>query len=599
MLPVRWRRPTRRSVLVAAALALVLGYGALLRLHALFDSYGPYTKPGWLAAIQPAVQHLHAAIGPGWPWPHYDQPYVGSDPFNYLKFAREMERFYQPHVREPVFLVAVKTALWLSGGADVGISLASIAFSLLLAVATFLLGREMLSTAAGLAAAALMAIDHDVVAVSIEGWRDSAFGAIALTAVWLWLRTRRSQSRRTAIAAGLATGFACLTRLTAPFMIVPAALSLVAVRDRVARRRGAQLVGLGGLVAGVLVAPYLIACAMKFGDPLYAINYHTQFYLEREGTPPEVISAGTYVAGKFRTTPIETTDHALEGLVVYPFQNKWHGMNWWRQGLGTVLSWLSVAGLVAWLWVPDGRVLLAALVGSLVPYMVTWTIRGGSEWRFTEHAYPIYFLASVWTLQMLVTLVRTRGRDLVDQPARLVRRLAVTAGLFALATLWWRLAPYYIVRESLLLGRPTPVIAGARDAAFFKTGWSTESVTGSVHARFGLEPWSRLIVPLPEKRPYALVLRMDPLPFDDLPPQRVRVMLNGKAIGQFQLAWDPNLVGRYPLEVPADLVRPGANELTLHPEYTVPAAQVADRYPSIATAGRVGFRFWNILIQPR
>ena len=37
-------------------------------------------------------------------WYHVDKPYVGGDPINYLKFAREMRSFYQAHVREPSFL---------------------------------------------------------------------------------------------------------------------------------------------------------------------------------------------------------------------------------------------------------------------------------------------------------------------------------------------------------------------------------------------------------------------------------------------------------------------------------------------------------------
>ena len=33
----------------------------------------------------------------------------------------------------------------------------------------------------------------------------------------------------------------------------------------------------------VLVAPFLVNCAIATGDPLYAINNHTEFYLKREG----------------------------------------------------------------------------------------------------------------------------------------------------------------------------------------------------------------------------------------------------------------------------------------------------------------------------
>ena len=38
-------------------------------------------------------------------------PYVGGDPINYLKFAREMRNFYAAHVREPMFPAVTKIGL--------------------------------------------------------------------------------------------------------------------------------------------------------------------------------------------------------------------------------------------------------------------------------------------------------------------------------------------------------------------------------------------------------------------------------------------------------------------------------------------------------
>jgi hypothetical protein len=60
-------------------------------------------------------------------------------------------------------------------------------------------------------------------------------------------------------------------------MLVPAVVWVAAVRDAAERRRRLRLIAIGGAVAAVLVAPYLIRCAITFGDPLYAINYHTGF----------------------------------------------------------------------------------------------------------------------------------------------------------------------------------------------------------------------------------------------------------------------------------------------------------------------------------
>ena len=84
-----------------------------------------------------------AAITPDWRWSRDDTPYVGGDPINYLKFAREMRNFYAAHVREPMFPAVTKHRLMLTGDADVGISVTSIAFGLLTLVATYALGTPV------------------------------------------------------------------------------------------------------------------------------------------------------------------------------------------------------------------------------------------------------------------------------------------------------------------------------------------------------------------------------------------------------------------------------------------------------------------------
>ncbi len=583
--------------LALAAMILIVGAGAVLRLDALAASFGPHAAPRWLSAAEHVSTRVSRLVVPdGWAWPREPNPYAGGDPHNYLRFAREMRHFYQAHVREPVYLEAVRAGLLASGGEDVGISLASITFSLLVLVATYLLGVEAVSRTAGVLAAAALAIDRDAILWSFEGWRAETFTFVSLMAAWFWLRSSRAQTTRSAVMAGIATGLACLTRLTAPFMLAPAVLWTLCARDPVRFRQRVRLALVGGFVAAIIVTPYLVNCAIEFGDPFYAINYHTQYYLDHEGAPPVIMSASRYILDKFAARPVETTDIAIQGLFVYPFQNKWSGLNVWMPGLGTTLSWLSVAGLVWWLFLPRGRFLLGVLLGSLVPFMITWSIPGGSEWRFTFHTYPFYLLAGFGFAGAVAGAVGTLR---VSRPPwrRLAVRAALVVLLGAIGIGWWWGTPPLIAREALRQARPVPIMAGPRDRWILRRGWGPLSVTENVTARFSTGSWSEIALPLLEGRAYNLVLRIDPIPRDDLPPRHVRVELNGETLGAPELSWDPAMVGRYEFRVPSRLVRPGTNVLRLYPDALVEAGSAAWRYPVLRPVDRVGFRFWYVLVR--
>ena len=64
-------------------------------------------------------------------------------------------------------------------------------------------------------------------------------------------------------------------------------------------------------------------------------------------------------------------------------------------------------------------------------------------------------------------------------------------------------------------------------------------------------------VPLPERRPYRLVLRLDPLPFADGRPQRVRVFLDERQVAAFELVPSTDRMGSYAVDLSTDMVQPG------------------------------------------
>ena len=85
--------PVRKFLPLVVALAITL-YGAALRVDALVEKYGPVEHPWWARFATHVVAPAGAALRPfALGWPPIEHPYVGGDPVNYLKYAREMRGF--------------------------------------------------------------------------------------------------------------------------------------------------------------------------------------------------------------------------------------------------------------------------------------------------------------------------------------------------------------------------------------------------------------------------------------------------------------------------------------------------------------------------
>ena len=103
--PRSWSRITSRAhsffdsvrtilPMVCAGVALsIVAYATLLRIDAITTRYGPLEQSRWAQALQNASDRFETwqpALG----WRPVDHPYVGGDPINYIRFAKEMESFY-------------------------------------------------------------------------------------------------------------------------------------------------------------------------------------------------------------------------------------------------------------------------------------------------------------------------------------------------------------------------------------------------------------------------------------------------------------------------------------------------------------------------
>ncbi|HYT67335.1 MAG TPA: glycosyltransferase family 39 protein [Vicinamibacterales bacterium] len=472
-------RPVFRSWAFAAAL-VICAFGALLRLDAFTGKYGPLDRPAWARIlthdVAPLARHLRPSTVV---WRREPKPYVGGDPIAYLQYARAMTSFYQPHVREPVFLAETRLALWALDGQDAGVSLASAAGSVATVFATYLLGAALISPAGGLVAAALMAIEYDAITWAVDGWRDDTFAAFFVLTTWALIRFRDAPSFGRAVGLGLLAAAACLTRITALSFVLPA-FAWIAI-ERGPDRRNRQIhvaVATVILVAGVV--PYLVSCAIATGNPFFAINDHTRYYRLIEGTQTmRPVGTAGYLYDKFARRPYGTIDVAAVGLLVRPFVTKWHPYGIWLRGLSTLLSWAGLAGLAMWLFDRRGRFVIVILLAALVPYAFTWNLGGGGEWRFMMHVYSIYLVAAVAALaaagRLCLRAVASRGRapDLRDDLRRTARRSAVGVAIAGVWIVFYGAAPWLVKREAIANGDAVNFQADGRDRVFYRRGWSS------------------------------------------------------------------------------------------------------------------------------
>lgn len=413
--PAGWtderRRRVRRALQIAAPAAVVL-YGGALRFEAVVGRYA-WEGPGWAVEAARAIESM-PPDAPRWA---PSEEISGGDPFHYVGRARAMRWFYEADVREPLFPALTRVMLAPTGGRILAVHVASAVGSALLVLATYLLGAAAFSRTAGLLAALLFAVERDALWWSAEGFRDDTFALFVVLGAWGLVRLWQRPATARAILAGVVLGAACLTRITALSFAVPALAWLLLARGAPARdrRRGAAAVGLALLaVAG----PFLITCALAYGDPLYSVNYHTKFYRSRSGL--EFQQAMGWLDYLRAGSPlVEQAETGLRGLTTYPFGNKWRGFEALGTWVGTPLSLCALAGLLLFALRPAGRLLLVVLVTSLLPYAFTWRIPGGAEWRFTMHVYPLYLLAAALAVVTAVsTVVQRASRRASSSPGR-------------------------------------------------------------------------------------------------------------------------------------------------------------------------------------
>ncbi len=529
------------------AAVLVVALGGALRFEALVTRYWePQGAPSWALRTRDSFASLHPR---GFAFVAEAQPYAG-DPFSYLRFAREARGFYDAHVREPAFLAAARLGLHLSGGREIGLNFASALFGTVLVGASLLLGARVASPWVGVGAAARLAIERRAVRLSVEGWRDDTHAAFAILAAWALLGLLRGASRRQALLAGGLCAAACLTRLTSVVFLLPA-WAFIALWGQGGRQQRLRALGLCAGVTLVLLAPYLVNCAVAFGDPFYAVNYHASDFSRRAGLPH---GGPTGVAAFLASLqgPYERLDTLWLGLTSVPFASKWTGFRNWSPWLGPGLAWTAVLGLSSWTLRTEGRFLLVLLGGLLLPYAMLWEIPGGGNWRYTLPVYPFYLIAACAACGRLTALT-ARGCFL-----SLGREAFQIAGVAAAGLLLANLLQYARVEEGARRRRGARIEVGPRDGLILVDGWSWPQREGNIRLRHTQRQAGLITLPLPGGTDLALRLRL----YVRGPSGRVSIHLDGAPLASFA-APEGAQIGNYLLALPS---RPTAHRARLRLE---------------------------------
>jgi hypothetical protein len=165
--------------------------------------------------------------------------------------------------------------------------------------------------------------------------------------------------------------------------------------------------------------------------------------------------------------------------------------------------------------------------------------------------------------------------------------------LAALVCAIYVVLPWFVVREAIATSSDVSVETGGRDVTFFGSGWSRPYLDGLT---FRVSTAERAIIriPIPARRSYQIVLRLDPVAPDR--QHRALVLLNRQLLANVQLTWDPNRVGAYPIDLPADKVRVGINELAIVPDTLVPAGSAGIRFASADPHDLLGIRLWYVRV---
>lgn len=548
---------------------LIVLYAALLRFEALTIKHGIVESPALIRTLQQhsgPLKYLHPDT---LQWKPGSNPYEKGDPINYLRMARAMKGFYAAQFREPFYVWIVKQFLGIFDQKDIAVSFASAFFSVMAVVATFIVAQYAFSFWVGVIAALSMTIDQELISIGVDGWRDDTFMFLVLIFCYAMLRLFRKASFGNALFAAIVAGLVCLTRMTSFSFIVPGYVFVLLAGKEPSIKTRFKSVALSVVMFVIVIAPFLINCAIVYGDPLFSVNDNTKFYRSRENIPEaeKPMTVANYLTGKLLQRPFKFIDTGFEGLTRYPFLNKWKGFIYISPLLSKFLAACALIGTILLLFSSHGRLILLLLLSSLIPYAFTYEIAGGNEWRFTMHAYPFYLIAGALFLTVIIgALLAQNTWRLFSDHAFSKRALLTTSCIlsFLLTAGWFLFNQSNFLRkeEAIKADESILIQSGNRDSRFFTSGWYMPVQSNGEELRITKGAEAELSVPLKRAKEYNLILRANPVFEKPLKPAFISVTVNSQPLGKFEAKEPINTA--YVFRLPPNLINDGINKISLH-----------------------------------
>ncbi|MBI2192114.1 MAG: glycosyltransferase family 39 protein [Planctomycetes bacterium] len=394
----------------SAALAALLGILPLEMLDymplmacscALFACLPGLLQRGRPVRLIPVAVALLAFLGASLRWDSLNSMRFKApepDAAGFRIIARQMTWFYDTEHREPLFIFFIKIALKTLGDSDLSLRVLSSIFSVALIVLLYRVGQELFGDIPGLIAAALLASNRYWAWHSGRGLRLELFTLTLLFLTWAVFTPRPPAPARHALWLGLASACVCLVRITSTwFCLLGIAYAL--------RRRGGTIRSLilSTCVALLPLIPFVVQCAVRYGDPLQAINLHIKYYRNMEfkdqpGYPSSEELASNAYAGPDVTSleyffqmhsPWELADRTGSTLLEI-FLGK-HARDE-TFGRSPLLYWWAIPAYLMLACSPR-RIVLVWMLLLIGPTVWLFGPRSQPEWRLIDHVGPFIYLA--------------------------------------------------------------------------------------------------------------------------------------------------------------------------------------------------------------